>query len=334
MKLDRIKEFFLKPNSKKDDFYKQVYGGIMGFCVGDTMGVPYEFKLREEIKEVGNMVGYGTHNQPPGSWSDDSSLTFCLVENITNGYEREKLKALFCEWYYYGYWAHNKKLPFDIGQSTFKAISKIKAGIKSGETGGLNESENGNGSLMRVLPLSYYLLNESADRKFPIIEEVSGITHAHIRSKIACSIYVEFCIQLIKKHSPQEAYKHMQDEITMYYLRREYKVELNAFNRILEDDLSNLNEDMVKSSGYVVDSLEACIWTFLTTKTYEEAVLTAIRLGDDTDTIGALTGGLAGIHYGFSAIPNKWIKKIARKEDIKQLIDGYYSYLMDKINVG
>lgn len=314
--------------SKQDPFYHEVIGGILGFSVGDALGVPYEFESRNDVQVVSKMRGYGSHEQPPGSWSDDSSMTFCLMENLIEGYDIERLKERFCNWYYYGDWTHNNKLPFDIGQSTFKVLSKIKSGIIHGETGLIDEKSNGNGSVMRVLPLCYVLINEPIDIKYKMIEEVSGITHAHIRSKIACSIYVEIGIQLLLGNAPFTAYENMKNEIVPYYKSRGVEVELKHFKRILEQDISTLQLSEIESSGYVVDSLEASLWCFLTTTNYEEAVLRAIRLGLDTDTIGAMTGGLAGLYYGERSIPKKWQKPLARKRDIEDLSKRFYVSLI------
>jgi ADP-ribosyl-[dinitrogen reductase] hydrolase len=315
---------------KHDSLYKKVIGGVLGFAVGDALGVPYEFKSRTEVQLVSKMTGYGSHKQPPGSWSDDSSMTFCLMEDLIEGYDIERLKERFCNWYYYGEWTHNNKLPFDIGQSTFKALSKIKAGIVYGETGLVDEKSNGNGSVMRVIPLCYALIHETADIKYPLIEEVSGITHAHIRSKIACSIYVETGIQLLLGNTPFKAYENMKKEIVQYYEGRGVGEELKRFERILKQDISTLQLSDIESSGYVVDSLEASLWSFLTTTNYKEAVLRAVRLGLDTDTIGAMTGGLAGLYYGEQSIPSKWRKIIARKRDIDELSKRFYESLIRK----
>jgi ADP-ribosyl-[dinitrogen reductase] hydrolase len=314
-------------NQEEGSFDSQILGGIIGFCVGDALGVPFEFKLRNEVQDCPiTMIGFGTHQQPPGSWSDDSSLSFCLIDNLISGYDVEKLKNSYCNWYYYGYWTHDGKLPFDIGNSTFKALSKIKTGIstgETGETGETSEESNGNGSLMRVLPLSFYLLQAEHPDKFSMVEEVSGITHAHIRSKIACSIYVEMAIQLLRQNSLEMAYENMKRVIIPYYEKKGLEVELEHFERILKGNIALLSQNEIKSSGYVIDSLEACLWSLLNSCNYTEAVWKAIHLGDDTDTIGALTGGLAGIHYGISSIPSKWCKKIARSKDIKQLSEQF-----------
>ncbi|MCU5282945.1 ADP-ribosylglycohydrolase family protein [Bacillus cereus] len=301
--------------------------GLLGFCIGDALGVPVEFQSRDKMNKITSMTGYGTHNQPPGTWSDDSSLTFCLTESLIHGYDLNDLKQKLCDWYYFGYWNVNDKLPFDIGRTTFKALSKIKSGIASEEAGEKDEKNNGNGSLMRVLPLAFYLKDKKDGEKFPTIEEVSGITHAHVRSKIACSIYVEFAIQLLNYHPPEEAYGRMKEVIIGYYNNKGYEEELNHFDRILKQNIYIYEEREIKSTGYVIDSLEACLWSFLTTTTFSEAVLRAVNLGEDTDTIGALTGGLAGIFYGENNIPKKWIRAISKKSEIYDLSDRFYQSL-------
>ncbi|MFJ8528379.1 ADP-ribosylglycohydrolase family protein [Bacillus sp. NPDC094106] len=330
-KLYTVKQSIFKRLFKMDRNKNQenpVLSGLLGFCVGDALGVPVEFQLRDEINKITTMTGYGTHNQPPGTWSDDSSLTFCLAESLIRGYDLNDIKQKMCDWYYYGYWNVNDKLPFDIGRTTFKALSKIKAGINLSEAGEQNEKDNGNGSLMRVLPLAYYLKEKKTKDKIPLIEEVSGITHAHIRSKIACSIYVEFAIQLLNYHSPIIAYEKMKEVIIPYYKNKGHQEELNHFKRILEHDISTYQEHEIKSTGYVVDSLEACLWSFLTTTTFSDAVLKAVNLGEDTDTIGALTGGLAGIYYGVNSIPKRWVRTISRKSDIYDLSNRFCQSLL------
>jgi ADP-ribosyl-[dinitrogen reductase] hydrolase len=323
-----VQELFHRGIKTQSDLHDKVLAGLLGFSIGDALGVPVEFKARGQFPKVTGMTGYGTHHQPPGTWSDDSSMTFCLVENLIDGYDLEELKQLFCNWYYYGHWTHNDKLPFDIGQSTSKALSRIKAGVAERESGAKDEKSNGNGSLMRVLPLAFYLRNTDDKTKFNMIEEVSGITHAHIRSKIACSIYVEMAIHLIKGNTPQAAYKNSTTKVFTYYSDRGYKEEIHHFHRIIHHDISSYSIEQIKSSGYVVDTLEASLWSFLNSRSYEEAVLLAVNLGEDTDTIGAITGGLAGIYYGTKAIPRKWIKTLARKNDIIQLADHFYATLL------
>ena len=164
--------------------------------------------------------------------------------------------------------------------------------------------------------------SSSQDSKFEIIEEVSSLTHSHIRSIIGCSIYVEFCLQLLKGNDISKSYKIMQDIIKAQF--SEYKKELKIYSDILDGDIRRLDEEDIKSSGYIVDTLIASLWCFMTTTTFEGAVLKAINLGDDTDTVGSITGGVAGIYYGEANIPSGWLKVLRKKDYISTLSDNYY----------
>ena len=99
------------------------------------------------------------------------------------------------------------------------------------------------------------------------------------------------------------------------------------YSRIIYNDIYKLKESDIKSSGYVVDSLEASIWAVLTSKSFDEAVLKAVNLGDDTDTIGALTGALSGIIYGYNSISKKWINNLQRKEYLDDIVNSFIIYL-------
>ncbi|MGB4437301.1 MAG: ADP-ribosylglycohydrolase family protein, partial [Acetomicrobium sp.] len=139
---------------KKD----KVIGGLLGLCIGDALGVPVEFQSREKLKRnpVKDMMGYGTHNQPPGTWSDDSSLAFCLAESLCNGFDLQDIADKFVKWMYEGYWTPWGKA-FDVGHTTQIAISRLKKGVDPLESGPTDERSNGNGSLMRILPLIFYV---------------------------------------------------------------------------------------------------------------------------------------------------------------------------------
>lgn len=302
----------LKPN--------RVLDGIFGLCVGDALGLPVQGISRKEIKEntVTGMIGYGVFNQPPGTWSDDSSLTFCLAESLCNGYNLEDIADKFCKWLYEGYWTPFE-FAFDIGITTNNAINRLKIGVNPHNSGDTDEYCNGNGSLMRILPLSFYLENFDQEERFKIIHEVSSITHAHPRSLIACSIYIHVAINLLKGDNKIKAYENMKGIILDFYRKAPYKDELRHFKRILNNKITDFDENEIKSGGYVLDTLEASLWSFLKTDSYRDALLTVVNLGGDTDTTGAVTGGLAGIYYGFNDIPEEWVESIAKKDKITEL---------------
>lgn len=302
----------------------KVKAGIMGVCIGDALGVPVEFKDRDYLKRfpVTEMQEFGSHNQPKGTWSDDSSLTLCLAEILTKGYNLEKIGQSFVKWVRYGYWTAHGRL-FDIGGTTRHSIARLIKGESARFSGNIFEEDNGNGSLMRILPLAFYLKDEeNIENIYRSVKEVSTITHGHFRSVFACFIYVIFTIQLIKGKNKTEAYTYMQNLSLEYAEKQWFSLsEVELFHRVLKNDISGYPEDEIRGSGYVLHSLEASLWCFLNSESYSEAVLKAVNLGEDTDTTGAITGGLAGIYYGFENIPQQWIDDLVRKDDIENLCE-------------
>lgn len=301
-----------------------IESGLFGLAVGDALGVPVEFKSRTYLKQnpVTEMFGFGTHHQPPGTWSDDSSLAFCLAESLCKGYDLFDIARNFVKWYSAELWTPHGRV-FDIGIATTHAIHNIAKGHQPELCGGFYEEDNGNGSLMRILPLVFYLQKENdLEVIYQKVKAVSSITHAHFRSVFACFIYVIYCLEILKDNDKFEAYKEMQNILSQFLTDKKFNpVELQLFDRVLKNDISKYPEQNIHSSGYVLDSLQASLWCFLNSDSYEETVLKAVNLGEDTDTTGAIAGGLAGIYYGIENIPKKWIDNLARTNDIKDLAE-------------
>lgn len=308
-----------------------VKAGIFGVCIGDALGVPVEFKKREDLKKfpVTGYLEYMSWNQPRGTWSDDSSLTLCLADELTKSYNLEKIGQSFVKWNKFGHWTAHGKL-FDIGGTTRHSIARLIKGESARFSGNIFEEDNGNGSLMRILPLAFYLKDEEdIDKLYQTVKEVSAITHGHFRSVFACFVYIMFTIELIKGKDKQEAYAHMQKIALDYSEVQSFNpAEVDLFHRILKNNISAYPENEIKSGGYVLHSLEASLWCFLNSETYAEAVLKAVNLGEDTDTTGAITGGIAGIYYGFENIPEEWITGLVRKDDIGALCEKLQKKLM------
>jgi len=255
----------------------KVLDGLFGLCVGDALGVPVESKSRNYLKNnpVKNMIRFGAQNQYFGIWSDDSSLTFCLADSLCNGYDLIDIAGKFVYWLYNGLWTPYGKA-FGIGRATGFAITRYKQGNINPEKAGLKgEYDNGNGSLMRILPLAFVLQKLPFEKRVSIIADVSSITHAHIRSIIAFVIYTEMAINLLNGQDLEEAYINMKPSVLQYYTGEN---ELQYYSRVL-DDISELKEDEIKSSGYVVHTLEASLWCLLTSNSYKETVLKAVNFG-------------------------------------------------------
>lgn len=307
-----------------------VKAGIFGVCIGDALGVPVEFRSRDQLKRspVTTMRAFGTHRQPAGTWSDDSSLILCLADSLCKGYDLEDIALKFLQWYNTEVWTPHGSV-FDIGIATSQAIHRISKGTSPTLCCGKSEFDNGNGSLMRILPLLFYIKDFPIEKRFDSVKDVSSITHGHIRSVLACFIYLEFALEILKEKDKWEAYKAMQKKVREFLDNNPIcsQNEMDKFHRILElkvgeydiAPLHTLQEEEISSSGYVLHSLEASLWCFLNSESYSEAVLKAVNLGEDTDTTGAITGGIAGIYYGFENIAEEWIDVLVRKEDIEKL---------------
>jgi ADP-ribosylglycohydrolase len=304
-----------------NDYAYAVKSALFGVAVGDALGVPVEFESRDDISRdpVTGMTGYGTYDLPPGTWSDDSSLTFCLAETLTQGFDVNAIGRNFVRWYHEGLWTAHGEV-FDVGNTTRTAIERLARGMQAYRAGSDDEASNGNGSLMRILPLLFYMSDRPVTERFEITRQVSSITHGHIRSVIACFYYLEFARQILEGKDKYKIYSNMQAVIAGHLSALLIDPpEIVVFDRLLKHDISLLPKEEIHSSGYVIHTLEAAVWCLLTTGSYREAVLRAVNLGRDTDTTAAVTGGLAGLLYGYEDIPEEWITHIARKDDIRDL---------------
>lgn len=291
---------------------------LLGCAVGDALGVPVEFRERGTFRVTG-MQGYGTHNQPPGTWSDDTSLTLALADTLPpDGSDLEPVARAFRHWYRDAWYTAHGHV-FDIGNATARAIRRLEAGVAPEKAGGTDDWDNGNGSLMRVAPLTFHPRGRS-DRteRFDLVRRVSSVTHAHPLSVTACFIYVEMLDRIREGLDAKRAYADLKDACA-----RDAPFPAGntsaRFDRILKGDITRLGMDDIRSTGFVVDTLEAALWCFLTTDNYADAVLKAVNLGDDTDTTGAVTGALAGLAYGTAGIPAEWIDRLAGYGEIRRV---------------
>lgn len=305
-----------------------VQNALLGVALGDALGVPHEFKSREEMQRfpATDMVGHGTHNQPRGTWSDDSSLTFCLAASLGTGYNLQNIAQRFINWRDHAYWTARNQV-FDIGMTTSRAITRLSYIIEGGDLAELSkqklygdEYDNGNGSLMRILPLVFYIQGKDIREQFDIIWEVSALTHRHIRAAMSCLIYLRLAEKLLQKTDKLTAYQEVRKEIKAFWQIIQFpEGEQVHFQRIIQEDVRLIPYEALKSGGYVIEVLESSIHFFLNEDNYQNTVLSIINIGHDTDTSAAIAGGLAGIYYGMEEVPEYWIASLVRLEDILKL---------------
>ena len=295
----------------------RVVGGLIGVAVGDALGVPVELEPRARRIEdpICDMRGGGTYGQPPGTWSDDASLTFCTVEALLNQYSTDVLGKMFARWLQEGFWTARGEV-FDVGGTTRASILRILHGVPPEQSGSSLESENGNGSLMRIMPIVLANCRWSIPLMLERVHEASRVTHAHPRSQMACGLYALVTRNLLFHRAPSAAYRYAMEGARNLYLQEPWRDERRNFGRLLRGTLAEVPEREIGSNGYVVNTLEAAMWSLLTTRNFRDCVLKAVNLGDDADTVAAVAGGLAGVAYGIEKIPPEWIDALARKDDL------------------
>ena len=303
--------------------------GIFGVVTGDALGCPVQFDSRAQVaaNPVTGMRGYGSFMLPPGSWTDDSSLTLALLDSIceTGCLDLCDIMDRFADWLENGAFTPYNK-PFDIGGGTRDAVKAYERSRDPHTCGGRDEWNNGNGSLMRILPACLYCSEKGYDDAEAVeqIHAVGGLTHAHIRANIACGLYYFMVREILNGEGglTGRMQKGLDAGFALYGQTLSDMDELNRYFRLRDlGQFARTPAEKIKSGGYVVDTLEAAVWSLITTDSFEEALLKAVNLGDDTDTVGAIAGGLAGLYYGYGTIPAGWIREIKKAEWIESLCE-------------
>ena len=303
-----------------EQVYAVIKSAVFGHAVGDALGVPTEFVPRERLlrSPVSDMFGYGSHDVPVGTWSDDTSLTLCTLESLTQcgKVDLADMMNRFAMWGNSGYMTPHGKM-FGIGKSTFRALVKYNRNHSVEDCGGRTERDTGNGSLMRMLPVILYQhfsvgCTAYGDREIEEIHSVSALTHAHPRTVMACGIYAFVVNEVLEKNSVGSLEIGIEKARAFYAEHPEY----HEFSRLFGGTIRTADVTEIKSTGYVVDTLEAAIWCVLTTNNYRDCVLKAVNLGGDTDTIAAIAGGIAGLLYGFDTIPESWVSQLALRQKL------------------
>lgn len=305
-----------------------VVDSIIGFAIGDAFGVPVEFNEREYVKSLNlNEMISGTHNIEKGSWSDDTSMIIATMDSIINkngSIDYKDIMDNFIKLVDNGEFT-SLGYAFDVGNTITKSLNKYKKINKALDSGCGDLMDNGNGSLMRILPISIYcILNNLSDKEMiKIINMSSSLTHSHEISKLGCLIYTIYLKEIINSKNKLKAFESIINYDYSYFSEDSLKV----YNRLLNEDFLNINEDDIKSTGYIVDTLESVIYSINSSNNYKESIITSVNLGFDTDTIGALTGAIAGVLYGISDIPNNWINVLAKKDYLEKYSNKFYAII-------
>jgi len=304
---------------------ERLLGGLYGLLVADAVGVPYEFHSPATLPgwdeiELTPPPGFRrAHTRAPaGAWSDDGAQALCLLASLLDGgaLDPEDLGRRFVAWRDTGYLAVDAVV-FDIGVQTSQALAALKAGVPALRAGPAGERQNGNGSLMRVLPLA--LWHRGDDRA--LIRDAalqSRVTHGHPRSQLCCALYCLWARATLQGSSDAWA----EATGTLRNLCRDDAKSL----RELEEHIQPDDEPGGTGSGYVVDCLHSARLALLE-PTYERVVKRAISIGNDTDTTAAVAGGIAGLRHGLAGIPDRWLTALRGRELVDPLADGLLASL-------
>ncbi|MBQ3425213.1 MAG: ADP-ribosylglycohydrolase family protein [Clostridia bacterium] len=304
--------------------------GILGVLVGDALGCPVQFESREKVAThpVTGMRGYGTFNLPAGSWTDDSSLTLALLESIRRRGEIDLKDIMdnFVRWLEDGAFT-----PFgysyDIGRGTMDAIRRYMREGNPLQAGGTDARNNGNGSLMRIMPAVLYCLEKALPdgEAVETVHRVGRLTHGHLRAGIACGLYFFMARAVLGEAGTlaERLQAGLDRGFAFYEEALSDGAELRYYSRLRDlGAFAATPADGIRGSGYVVETLEAVVWSLLNEESFEGTLLRAVNLGEDTDTVGAIAGGLAGLYYGDEAIPVPWVEILQRRDWIEAMIDG------------
>ena len=301
---------------------KVIRAVVYGHAVGDALGVPVEFTDRNSLRAnpVTDMRGYGTHNMPAGTWSDDTSMALAAMDSLATGVDYEDCMRRFGDWSENAAYTATGEV-FDMGITTSQAIARHLRGTPALQCGSRGERDNGNGALMRIYPVVLYSHKHghSSDAMTALVHNFSALTHAHPRCLVGCGIYAFVLCGILEGSTIPAAL----NEARTFYAASPYSRKLEHYSRIFADDFHSTPAQAIESGGYVVSSLEAALWCVMNGESYADSVLTAVNLGRDTDTTAAITGTLAGPLFGLDTIPTQWIDTLLNKELIDEIIERF-----------
>jgi ADP-ribosyl-[dinitrogen reductase] hydrolase len=286
-------------------------GCLLGLAVGDAVGTTLEFRPRGSFAPISDMTGGGPFHLEPGQWTDDTSMALCLAASLVErgGFDPADQMKRYLRWVEEGYMSSTGKC-FDIGSTTARALAKFR---RTGDpfSGPTDSFSAGNGSIMRLAPVPiFFHPDEEAAVRYAA--ESSRTTHGSAECVDACRLLAAIIVRALGG----------ADKDDVLFAGGDRFEGAAMIEMIARGDYRDKLETGIRGSGYVVESLEAALWCFYRTDSFEAAVLRAANLGDDADTTAAVCGQVAGAYYGMSGIPERWLERLAMREEIRSLADG------------
>jgi ADP-ribosyl-[dinitrogen reductase] hydrolase len=290
-----------KPQPLSESFADRARGALLGLAIGDALGTTLEFSRRDSAPRHSEMIGGGPFRLDPGVWTDDTSMALCLADTLLAAGEVEPrdLMGRFIGWWRRGENSVTGSC-FDIGNTTRAALERFER-TDNPLAGATAESAAGNGSLMRLAPVAlFYCDDRTAAGQAARLQ--SQTTHAAPECLEACEAFAHLLV---------DAFNGAEKDTLLRGATAGFSGQVAD---ILAGRWRGKTREAISSSGYVAHTLEAALWAVSQASSFEEALILAVNLGDDADTVGAVTGQLAGALWGASAIPSRWLERLAWKD--------------------
>ena len=291
-------------------------GSLVGLAAGDALGAPFEGAEAGTFRAE-SMVAGGPWRLQAGQWTDDTSMALCLAASIVEcgGFNAKDQMDRYLRWRSEGYMSSTGNC-FDIGSTVNAALSRY---AKTGDpyVGSTDERSAGNGSLMRLAPISMYQVHD-AGRAKELAAKMSKTTHAATEAVDCCRYFAGLLVGALRGDSKDLLLSDLYSPVYNYWLFQHVAL-TRRVDAIARGVYKTKKPEELPATGYVIDTMEAALWAFHRSSSFREGALLAVNLGKDTDTTAAVYGQLAGAHYGLEGIPSEWLEKLARRELIEDL---------------
>jgi ADP-ribosyl-[dinitrogen reductase] hydrolase len=294
-------------------------GCLLGTAIGDAVGAPVEFMQRGTFEPVTEYRSGGKFRLNAGEWTDDTAMTLCLAQSLidSHGFDPKDQLNKYLQWVNTGYMSYRGKM-VGLGKTVMRSLIRYRR-LGQPYTDIKHEKFSGNGSLMRLAPICIYYAND-LDKAVHYAALSSRTTHGSLIAVDSCRYFVYLMLKIAQGTDRQRLFSEsFVSETYQYFSDEPLHSELDA---IIRYEYITKGEDEISSSGYAIHSLEAALWSFYHTNTFEEAILKAVNLGQDADTVGAITGQLAGVFYGLSGVPEEWVEGLCRHEEISAMAES------------
>ncbi|ROM85424.1 ADP-ribosylglycohydrolase [Pseudomonas brassicacearum] len=294
-------------------------GCLLGLACGDAVGTTLEFSDRDTLSPITDMVGGGPFALAPGQWTDDTSMALCLAESLLSksGFDARDQMTRYLNWWHWGYWSATGQC-FDIGTTVRRALMTFQ---ETGEpfAGSIDPETAGNGSIMRLAPVILFYFPDQSSMAWAT-KQSSRTTHGAPEAIESCQLLAEVVSKALAGHKKDDV---LALSPTQYCEP--------AIKELASGSFKHKHRDQIRGTGYCIASLEAALWCFWSTDSFEAAVLQAANLGDDADTTAAIVGQIAGAFYSKQGIPSRWLDKLHQVSDIEDIAIALFKSARSRI---